>query len=92
MEKQKIEPGVFCDGYHGVYISQLFCEFAKSCGWDGDVPTDSQIHDDYDLVDDIVTNAMDWLNINVAEKGYSFCWYEGNIMYWSDEDWELAFN
>lgn len=92
MEKEKIEPGVFLEGYHGVYISQHLCEFAKSRGWDGDVPTDDQIYDDYDLVDDIVAQAMDWLDLNVAEDGYRFSWYEGNIMYWSNEDWELAFN
>jgi len=80
------ETGCVIDGIHGVYAGELLCQYARAHGWS--VPDkfvwDVDSHD-RDWLED---SAMDFLNDTVARRGYMFGWFDGNVMYWSDTDWE----
>lgn len=89
--KQKLEHGCYIDNTRGVYSTIALCELANSFGWDGRVPTEQDVWDQYDEVHDYADEAMDWLNCNVADEDSRFCWYEGSVMYWSNEDWEEVY-
>ena len=78
------ETGCVIDGIHGIYAGQLLCQYAKAHGW---VPMWEWDADSVDS-DELEDSARDFLNDHVARNGYYFGWFDGNVMYWSDTDWE----
>jgi hypothetical protein len=78
------QTGCVIDGIHGVYTGELLCRYAEAHGWVPKFVWDKHSHDS-DWLED---SAMDFLNDWVAMPGYSFGWFDGNVMYWSDADWE----
>ena len=81
-----VETGCVIDGIHGVYVGELLCRYASVHGWDvGDKWKWDVDSLDRDWLED---SALDFLNSFVAKRGYLFGWFEGNVMYWSDTDWE----
>ena len=84
----RLEFGCYVDTTHGVYAGQRLCEIAIRSGWVPDQPIDLE---NLDPDDYCITQAMDWMNLNIAEKDCSFCWYEGAVMYWPDSEWENVF-
>jgi hypothetical protein len=83
----KIETGCYVDSHHGIYAIQRLCEIAQGFGWTGEVPTDEEAQGSEHYLEQ-GDEVIDWLNENVAEAGHSFDWYEGNVMYWGEEDWK----
>lgn len=87
------ETGCIFDSHRGIYIPQEIVELARDWGWQFDgwqewEADNDENHDVYELSD----QAVDWLNTDVAHDGYSFGWWEGNFMYWSDEEWDEAYS
>lgn len=82
------ETGCVFDSRDGIWIYESICDLARVYGWDG---TWSQEDNENGNIVDISDEAMEWLDLNVAEDGYRFGWWEGNFMYWSDEEWEEAY-
>ena len=80
------ETGCVIDGVHGVYAGQLLCQYAQAHGWVSLFGWDES--QDSELRQFTEDSAMDFLNDNVAMRGYMFGWFDGNVMYWSDTDWE----
>lgn len=78
------ETGCVIDGIHGIYAGQLLCQYAEAHGWVSLWEWDADSVDSDELED----SAMDFLNDHVARNGYYFGWFDGNVMYWSDTDWE----
>lgn len=87
------ETGCVFDSSRGIYIPQEIVELARAYGWEFDgwqawEENNDNNNDAYELSDE----ALEWLNLNVAEDGYQFAWWEGNVMYWSDAEWDEAFS
>lgn len=80
------ETGCVIDGIHGIYAGQLLCQYAEAHGWVSLFGWDSDW--DADKRQWVEDSAMDFLNDHVARNGYYFGWFDGNVMYWSDTDWE----
>ena len=75
------------DGIHGIYAGQLLCNYAEAHGWVSLFGWDES--QDAELRHFTEDSALDFLNERVAKSGYLFGWFEGNVMYWSDTDWEV---
>jgi len=80
------QTGCVIDGIHGVYTGQLLCNYAQAHGWVSLFGWDES--QDLELRQFTEDSAMNFLNEYVARPGYSFGWFDGNVMYWSDADWE----
>lgn len=78
-----METGCIISDHHGIYVYEMLRDFAKSEGWQGDYGLD-----DLDEMVNGSDQALDYLNENVAESGHSFGWWEGNVMYWADKEWQ----
>lgn len=92
METQ-LETGCYVDGIHGIYVYRRVTDLAAEFGYKGTLLTDDDCMDateDSDLLE-VVDEAIDWLNTNVTVEGYSFGFYDGDFMYWSDADWQEAY-
>lgn len=83
-----METGLYIDGVHGIYAVKELCLLAQGFGYGGPAPTDEQVRDEVDDTDGMADDALDWLNENVAKNGASFGWYEGNVYYYSQQEWE----
>lgn len=83
------ETGCVFDSHLGIYIYQEIVDLARSWGWefDGWEEWEKGNNEHFD-VGELADYAMDWLNDNVAESGYCFVWWEGNVMYWSESDYQ----
>lgn len=87
------ETGCVFDSSRGIYIPMDIVDLARSWGWEFDgmenwEDDNDHNNDVYELSDD----AIDWLNATIAAENYSFGWWEGNVMYWSAEDWDEAYS
>ena len=82
------ETGCVFDSHHGIYIPKMICELATTYGWEEEW---HEWEDPSDELYELCNEATEWLNENVAHKDYSFGFYEGNFMYWSEPDWEDAY-
>ena len=85
-----LETGCYVDSHHGIYAMQRVCEIAQGYGWQGLVPTDDDCQNTEYAVE-LSDEALDYLNGNVAEDGYIFDWWEGNVMYWSVQEWQEVY-
>lgn len=78
------ETGCLFDSHHGIHIPEMICELAQSHGWKGEW--------DEEHTFEASDEAIEWLNDNVADKGYSYDWWEGGFYYWSEDDWHEAYD
>lgn len=93
-----VEPtaaGCWVEDTWGHYASQRVCQIAMQAGWEPS-EADALIVNNYPDVDDdalmaysdeIVCDAVDWLNDNLAPRGYRFDWADGGFFLWANEDW-----
>ena len=83
-----METGLYIDGVHGIYAVKELCLLAQAYGYEGPAPSDDDVRDDIENADGLADDAMDWLNENVAKDGAFFGWYEGNVYYYTESEWE----
>lgn len=81
-----IETGCIFDSHHGIYIPEMICELATTYGWKG-----SWSEENGDDLIEASDEAIAWMNDNVAHGEYSFGWWDGDFVLWSEKDWEEAF-
>lgn len=43
-------------------------------------------------LDDAADDVTDWLTENVAARGYSFGWHEGELFLFSDAEWDEVYS
>jgi hypothetical protein len=85
-----VEFGCYVDGIHGIYAPNFICDFARSLGWTGNVPSEADCQDRSDDTHADADEAIEWLNENVSGDDASFGWHEGGLFYWSHAEWEEA--
>jgi hypothetical protein len=84
------ETGCYVDDTLGIYTAQRICSFAIGMGWAGLVPTDEDCQEDMEYSLSLADEAIDFLNMNNANEGFSFGWHDGGLYYWSDAEWQDA--
>lgn len=90
--KTTLKTGYYVDSHHGIFVGQRLCDIARGYGWQGTVPPDDDCGDvDLQRLYDLYDEALDYLNNNVAEHDHRFDWWEGNLMYWSVQEWQEVF-
>lgn len=97
------DSGCYVDGHWGTYGVAHLVERAQEWGYDdtgvielaqrhlasmGPSDTDGLTTDEYWLLVDLGNDVEEWLNDNVAPKGYSFGWHEGEFYLQSQYWWE----
>jgi hypothetical protein len=87
------QAGCWLDGAMGWHNSYRVVDVAVARGWPITVE-DAATADryqasggttDYEVIDDMVRDATDWLTDNVAPDGYTFEWVDGDLVLWSEE-------
>lgn len=95
------EIGCIIPGHTGQYAGALLLDFARTYGFEHKaleladrkllamaIPStaDLTVDEDEALIE-AVDDALEWLNVNVAQEGCSFDWYEGEIFYQTEAWW-----
>lgn len=79
------DTGCIVDEMWGIYVPQRVCAMAIEAGWQGLVPIDDEtLQSAYELADE----AIEWLNDNMADDGFSYGLWNGGLYYWANDEWQ----
>ena len=92
-EQTKLEPGVYLDGARGHYLVRDVINFAKDQGFPVDPFlqfTLDMYEEHYELIpcgslDEVATEAEDWLNENQPLDGHYWAFIDGDFGLWADD-------
>ena len=84
-----IENGCYISGAWGQYAMGRLLSIAESFGWQNEYGVNENNQNDFDLelLVELAGEAEIWLNENIAPKGTTFGWFDGEFYLWNNEEW-----